>query len=180
MESVNLIFPHQLFKKSPLLENTFPIILVEEFLFFKQYKFHKQKIAFHRASMKSYAAFLKNLGKDIVYIDATEPQADIRQLIPKLHAEGLKKVYFINPTDNWLEKRLLEGLKTHDIDFKEYENQLFLNSREDLSSFFRTDKKKFFQTKFYIQERKKRGILLEGNDGPVGGKWSFDAENRKK
>ena len=48
-----LIFPHQLFKESPLFSNKAPVYLVEEFLFFKQYPFHKQKIAFHRASMKT-------------------------------------------------------------------------------------------------------------------------------
>jgi len=38
----------------------------------------------------------------------------------------------------------------------------------------------FFQTTFYKQQRKKRGILIEGKDQPIGGKWSFDADNRKK
>ena len=32
---------------------------------------------------------------------------------------------------------------------------------------------------FYKHQRRKLNILLEG-DKPVGGKWSFDTENRKK
>ena len=54
MKAINIIFPNQLFKNSSLLENKHEIYLIEEFLFFKQYKFHKQKIAFHRATMKTY------------------------------------------------------------------------------------------------------------------------------
>ena len=59
MKQVNLVFPNQLFKESPLFDIKAPIYIVEEFLFFKQYPFHKQKIAFHRATMKKYADYLK-------------------------------------------------------------------------------------------------------------------------
>ena len=59
MRQINLVLPHQLFKNSPLLNNNSTFYLVEEYLFFKQYPFHKQKIAFHRSSMKKYADYLK-------------------------------------------------------------------------------------------------------------------------
>ena len=52
MKKVNLVFPHQLFEEGPLLKNESEIFLIEEHLFFNQYPFHQQKIAFHRASMK--------------------------------------------------------------------------------------------------------------------------------
>jgi len=58
MKTINLIFPHQLFENSPIFKVDAPVYLVEEFLFFKQYSFHKQKIAIHRATMKQYADFL--------------------------------------------------------------------------------------------------------------------------
>lgn len=58
MKNVNLIFPNQLFEAGPLFEKEGDIILIEEHLFFHQFHFHQQKIAFHRASMKSYAHFL--------------------------------------------------------------------------------------------------------------------------
>jgi deoxyribodipyrimidine photolyase-related protein len=34
--------------------------------------------------------------------------------------------------------------------------------------------------RFYQWQRKRLGILLEPNQKPTGGKWSFDSENRKK
>lgn len=33
---------------------------------------------------------------------------------------------------------------------------------------------------FYIFQRKRLGLLLESDSQPLGGKWSFDSENRKK
>jgi deoxyribodipyrimidine photolyase-related protein len=47
MKKINIIFPHQLFKDSPLLSNDAPFYLVEEYLLFKQYKFHKQPSRHH-------------------------------------------------------------------------------------------------------------------------------------
>lgn len=179
--SVNLIFPHQLFETSELFLLEGPFYLIEEFLFFKQYTFHKQKIAFHRASMKRYQAFLEKEKKQtVVYIDATQDIADINKLIPKLKKQGIKHVNYIEVTDNWLQKRLEKSCALNAITFSSYDSPLFLNNKQELSTFFSAQKKKFHQTTFYIEQRKKRGILLEENQQPTGGKWSFDAENRKK
>lgn len=177
--TINLIFPHQLFEQNPIAENGHPVFLVEEYLFFKQYPFHKQKIAFHRASMQFYADYLQSKGVEVHYIEAVEKRSDIRVLIPQLKEAGVETIHCIDPTDNWLEKRLKAQSLEVGISLQWYENSLFLNTKSELT-FFKSTKKKFFHTKFYIQQRKKRGILLERKDRPIGGKWSFDATNRKK
>ncbi|WP_179352453.1 cryptochrome/photolyase family protein [Winogradskyella vidalii] len=176
-KEATIIFPHQLFKSPEVLDLDSDIYLVEEYLFFKQYKFHKQKIAFHRATMKAYASYLESKGKQVKYIEAITDLSDIRQLIPKLIASGIKKLHIIDPTDNWLQKRIKTAGVS--IEIKWYNNPLFINSKEDLSSFFKASKKKFFQTSFYKQQRKKYDILMVA-DEPEGGKWSYDADNRKK
>ena len=103
MKKINIIFPHQLFKDSPLLSNEAPFYLVEEYLFFKHYKFHKQKIAYHRATMRKYADFLLKQNKEVVYVNATETISDIRLLLPELKKRGIQEIHFIDPTDNWLQ-----------------------------------------------------------------------------
>ena len=55
-----LVFPNQLFKESKLIKTESHIFLVEEYLFFKQYKFHKQKILFHRGTMKYYEKYVSD------------------------------------------------------------------------------------------------------------------------
>ncbi len=174
---VSLIFPHQLFEDHPSIGDGRMVYLIEEFLFFNQYKFHKQKLAFHRASMKSYAHYLNTKGFEIKYIESTDERSDIRKLVESLN---VAKVHFIDPVDNYLERRLKNSCRKNGIDLHEYESPAFLNSRKELYTFFKADKKKFFQTDFYKQQRKVRSILLDDTDQPVGGKWTFDAENRKK
>jgi len=181
MKQINLVFPNQLFKKSPLFENNASFYIIEEYLFFKQYKFHKQKIAFHRTTMKRYADYLRNdKGLDVYYVGATQDISDIRLLIPEFKAKGIKQVNYIDPVDNWLQKRLNIGLLENDIKSTVYNSPLFLNTKEDLSSFFKSDKKKYHQTTFYMEQRKKQNILMEADGKPAGGKWTFDKENRKK
>ena len=180
MNRANLIFPHQLHSDISLFENGATVYLIEEYLFFSQYKFHKQKIAFHRATMQFYKQHLESKGIKVVYIDAQNELSDIRKLLPTLSTSGVDTLFFINPTDYYLEKRLNEGAKQLGLTINESPSLLFINSKEELSSFFKPTKKKFFQTSFYKKERVRLNILMDKEGNPEGGKLTFDDENRKK
>ncbi len=180
MKSVGLIFPHQLFESSPLLDKVKQLYLIEEYLFFKQYPFHKQKIAFHRASMKNYASFLESKGCEVEYIEAITDISDIRRLVPELNRLGIEHLYYIDPVDNWLSSRIEEASIENDLKTTVLQSPMFLNTEDQLGHFFRKDKKKYYQTTFYKEQRKRLKILLENDGKPKGGKWTYDTENRKK
>ena len=176
-----LLFPHQLFRHHSILEQVDVIYLIEETLFFRQYAFHKQKIAFHRASMKAWERALTAQGKTCRYISSTEAASDVRTLIETLAGENKRlELHFIDPVDDWLTRRIMTQAGRFNITVVPYESPLFLNTKADLSPFFRQDKKSFFQTTFYKQQRKKLNILMEADGTPTGGKWTFDSDNRKK
>jgi deoxyribodipyrimidine photolyase-related protein len=180
MKTIKLIFPHQLFEFNPVFSIEGSIYLVEEHLFFNQYNFHKQKIAFHRASMKYYERFLLKRGSSVTYIEAHEPEADIRILIHTLKDLGFESLLIVDPVDNWLLSRITNTCQKFKIELKILDSPMFLNNTQDLAHFFNPSKKKFFQTEFYKQERIKRKILIDDSGGPSGGQWTFDDENRKK
>ncbi|MEM7185784.1 MAG: cryptochrome/photolyase family protein [Bacteroidota bacterium] len=180
MKEAHLVFPHQLFQDSPLPKSEAVVYLVEEYLFFRQCLFHKQKIAFHRASMKKYQAYLEANGRTVRYVEAIEEECDVRWLIPKLKRAGIGLLHFVDPCDDWLEQRIRITCEQVEIITQEYESPLFLNDRNQLRSFFDPGKKKFHQTTFYQQQRRKRNILLDELGKPEGGKWTYDTENRKK
>jgi len=177
-KAVNIIFPHQLFEKSPLIDNKNEVYLIEEFLFFRQYRFHKQKITFHRASMKIYQNYLEGMGRVVHYIESDTRLSDIRKFREELLSKAINEVHVIDPTDDWLEQHIRNAIG--DKELRMYENPQFLNSKKELTTFFRPNKKSFFQTTFYKNQRKKIRILIDKNQQPVGGKWTYDAENRKK
>jgi deoxyribodipyrimidine photolyase-related protein len=172
-----LVFPHQLFEENPILKPGIKVYLIEEYLFFNQYRFHKQKLAFHRASMKSHQQFLLGKKYDVRYIDSHQPASDVRQFIETLSAAAL---HVIDPVDDYLSKRLRKKCQQKGIKLQVYDNPSFINTREALADFFNPKKKKFFQTKFYIQQRKALKILVDQTEEPAGGKWTFDTENRKR
>ncbi|MDX1956336.1 MAG: cryptochrome/photolyase family protein [Chitinophagaceae bacterium] len=174
-----MIFPHQLFDPHPLLSLGIPIFIVEEYLFFRQYRFHKKKLIFHRASMKGFANRILSKKVEYHYIAATDPRSDIRLLIPALAREGFKKIIYIDTTDNWLEKRMQKSIHETGLRSEKLSSPLFLNQLEEVTPFFET-RKTYFQTDFYTWQRKKRNILLTPEGKPVGGKWTYDAENREK
>lgn len=179
MKSVAIIFPHQLFKDITMLAKADAVYLVEEYLFFKQYNFHKQKIAFHRATMKFYESYLQENSIAVVYIESTKELSDIRNLIPFLAKNGITEIHYCDTTDNWLEKRITTKSNENNIELHQYPSQLFINTKQENEVYFK-DKKRCFQADFYIHQRKKLNILIDENQKPVGGKWSFDAENRLK
>lgn len=178
MNSTALIFPHQLFEDQPLIEKADTVFLIEEHLFFNQYKFHKQKLIFHRATMQMYQRHLKNGHDDVRYINATDKLSDIRLLLDEIRNE-FGKVIINDPVDNWLQHRIESKCEALNISLEILASPGFINTRDDLQSFFKASKKKFYQTSFYKSERKRLNILLEANDQPAGGKWTYDSENRK-
>jgi len=169
-----LIFPHQLLKDTDYLDKNQPVYLVEEFLFFKQYKFHKQKIAFHRASMKFYEKYLLEAGFKVNYIESSDKLSDVQKLIKHLEKEKFTDILIVDVCDNWLEKRI----KKTKLNVKTVDNPIFINTKEDLKEYFE-GKEFYHQTDFYKQQRISRNILMKAGK-PLGGKWTFDTENRKK
>ena len=177
LNSINIIFPNQLFEESNLFLNNKKTYLIEEHLFFKQFNFHKQKLVFHRSSMKNYENYLLSKGIDVAYIETKNQESDIRIFLDK---KNVTEINIYHPEDNWLEKRIKKSCKKNNIKINIEENPLFLTAHDDLLPFFNPEKKKLFQTSFYKSQRKKMKILIDNDQNPVGGKWTYDDMNRHK
>ena len=178
MCSVALVYPHQLFADNPVIQGVDHVILVEDPLYFKQYSFHRQKLILHRASMQKYAARLRASRKIVHTVEANElsHSADIASHLAR---QGFQHVKMVEPCDDWLSRRISKGLTEHDIALTVLPDPSFLTPEPIIQEFDRQNKRRFF-TKFYIEQRKRLGILLEADGTPKGGTWSFDQENRKR
>ena len=173
-----IIYPHQLFTANPAISRADTVYIVEDPLFFAQYRFHKKKLILHRASMKAFALRARNRGSRVRYVEVGELQetGDLASLLAK---ERIGEVLYIDPVDDWLESRLIEGLELNGIAFQSLDSPMFLNSRERVEEYFR-GRESFFLTSFYKEERERLGILMDADGNPEGGKLTFDTENRKK
>jgi len=179
MHAITLIFPHQLFREHPSLQTNRPVYLVEEWLFFRQYYFHKLKLVLHRASMKFYQQWLTEKKYTVTYIETTDERNDIRQLIGSLATQNISAIHIADVADNWLLKRIANTCKQHKIQLVINTSPVFLNTPAEVADYFNT-RKTYFQTDFYTHQRKLRKLLLEKDGKPHGGKWTYDGDNRLK
>lgn len=179
-EEMLLLFPHQLYPSHAALNIKVPVVLMEEWLFFSQYRFHKKKLVLHRASMKAWQEEKEKQGFQVNYVEAAHNRLhDVSKWIAHAEKLGLRHLHCIDPTDDWLSRRVISSCKKQGISITWYPNPNFLNKAKEGAAFFE-GKKHYHQTDFYIAQRKSRGLLLEKDGKPLGGKWTFDAENRER
>ncbi len=181
-----LIFPNQLFRDHPgLYLRPRRVVLIEDSLFFQDphypLKFHKQKLWLHRASMKRYELTLQEKGYATLYLEYdAKPTALLRQLTEVVNSMGRspRKLVVADPTDFLLEKRLKRFCHQLGITCEFLDNPSFINQRHENQE-YRAGKNRWFMGDFYKFQRQRLDILMD-NDEPLGGKWSFDEDNRQK
>ncbi len=171
-----LVFPQQLFEQHPAFELAQEFWLIEDELFFTKVPFHQKKLALHRASMSYYAEYLRSNNKEVRYIEEKEAKlegifAQLRQITTQL--------IVVDPTDFLLEKRIRRYASQQEMSIHWLNNPSFLNTPTDNKALFGQREQRFFMADFYKKQRERLGILLEANGQPLGGRWSFDADNRK-
>lgn len=175
--NIGLLFPHQLFKDNPLIDYCDVIYLIEDDLYFSQYKFHKQKLVLHRASMKYYATTLVSKIK-VIYIE-NERTNTLLNVFQSISNKTDTIVNYIYTDDYLLERRIQRYASKHKLRLNRLDNPNFIETDDEVKATLQKQKS-YLMANFYISQRKKYGILLEEGEKPVGGKWSFDAENRKR
>lgn len=175
MPTAALVYPHQLFDPHPAVAGADAAFLVEDPLFLRQYAFHKQKLMLHRATMKRYA---REVAPKARYVDAhdLEQTGDVVALVKTAKFDAIRVV---DPNDDWLLTRLAAACSVARVGLTVLDDPHFLTPQAEIDT-FTADKEKLFFTDFYIRQRKRLKILLTPDGKPVGGKWSFDADNRKK
>jgi len=175
-----LIYPHQLYHPHPLVNADHHHFLIEELLFFgdKVYpaKFHKLKLMLHRATMKRYQAdhLAEYKSEYIEYGDIT----GLDTVFKKLAKEEFEAVKVIDPTDYILNMRIRNFCRDYNLELTVTDSPNFVTTPDQLDEYFRDNE--YFQTDFYIWQRKRLRILLKNDDKPTGGKWTYDSDNRKK
>lgn len=171
-----LLFPHQLFEHHEL-SDTHCIVLAEDGHFFHAFSFHKQKLVFHRATMQAYAAALKKKGKQVIYFEQDTCKKNLLHLFTFLKKQNIRLVNYFDVIDTALAQKIIHDAKTAKIIIQKHESPSFFLSSSEATKYFK-NKKKYSMAPFYQYMRKKYDILMH-NGKPIGGKWSFDTENRQ-
>lgn len=175
---VRLVLPHQLFVEQLAVDADLHV-LVEPDLFFRQYAFHTHKLVLHRASMRRFVDELAAAGRSSAYVESRGDRGTDAQLTELLRERGATRVSVFDPVDDWLERDLRRIVGKAHADLVVEETPGFLTTtaqvRERLTP-ARGSRPRM--STFYAWQRRRLDVLVEG-DEPVGGRWSFDEENRE-
>jgi len=143
-------------------------------------KHHKKKIAFLFSAMRHFADALEQKGFNVIYRRLDDPgntgslTGEVARALTETKAS---QIIITHPG----EYRVLTDIKGWDktfgvpVDIRD--DDRFLCSPDEFADWAK-DKKQLRMEYFYREMRKKYDLLMEG-DAPVGGKWNYDADNRK-
>ncbi len=144
-------------------------------------KHHQQKIVLFLAAMRAYADELRAAGYDVHYLrlDARDLRPYEDKLSDALQAEGGRQLVHFEVEDRAMEARLIEFARRNGLERTELRSPMFSCSRDDFAAFAQ-GKSRLLMGDFYKLQRRRLGVLLDDDGQPMGGRWSFDADNRKK
>ena len=145
-------------------------------------KHHKQKILLFLSAMRSYAEELSAAKYQVTYYDCNHPlfkKSYETKLLEFIKKNSIKEMVSFEVEDKFLEQRLHSFFLKNKVSYQTIKSPMFVTTRKDFTDYLQSNKKPFMAT-FYKLQRTKMNVLIKDKNKPVGGKWSFDEENRKK
>ena len=173
----NQLFPLDYIKKYKSCH----FFMAEDFELCTYFKFHKHKLIFFLASMRSYRDLLIKKGFNCDYQKLDEQKKTDnyeKKLKLFIKQNKIKKLKIFEIPDSFFKKRIIKFCDSNKIELDILNSPMFMTDKNLINEYFLNGKKPFLNN-FYKMQRINENILIK-NKLPIGGKWSLDEENRKK
>ncbi|MEN9535980.1 MAG: hypothetical protein RIR37_1253, partial [Verrucomicrobiota bacterium] len=151
---IALIHPHQLFANHPAIAKGRHCYLFEDPLIFGNDA--RWPLAVHQQKLVLHRASMQAYA-----------------------AELMGMGHIADPEDDVMMMRLRRFAKNRGAELRVHDSPNFLTPTDFLATHI-ASKRKPFMASFYQSQRKRMRILIEDDESPIGGKWSFDTDNRAK
>jgi deoxyribodipyrimidine photolyase-related protein len=142
---------------------------------------HQQKIVLFLAAMRAYADELREAGYAVVYkqLNRDDCCSYEDKLAASMTEHGEEQLQHFEIEDKAMEARLLQFSVDRGVAREEIPSPMFLCSRERFAD-FAEGKSRLLMGDFYKAQRRRLNILVDNQGEPLGGRWSFDADNRRR
>tara|TARA_B100000579_G_C22846456_1_gene864698 strand:+ start:3778 stop:5256 length:1479 start_codon:yes stop_codon:yes gene_type:complete len=181
MKSIFFVLGNQLFEPKYLRKyKDSCFFMSEDYGLCTYIKHHKLKILLSLSAMRSYKDLLEKNNFKVNYYSNNNKfnlsyEKKLEALIIKTKA---KKVYSFEIEDKPFENKIKKLIKKLKIEWTIISSPMFIDSRDEFKSYLEGVKNPLMAS-YYKKNRIKLNLLIE-NGKPLGGKWSFDKDNRKK
>ena len=145
-------------------------------------KHHKLKILMFLTSMREKRDELQQANCNVEYLDIghetfDQPYED--KLAKHILANAVTELKIFEIEDKDFEARIKAFAEQKKLVLTILPSPMFLLDREEFLA-FNGKSKTLRMGNFYKEVRKKLNLLMDEDQKPLGGKWSFDEDNRKK
>ena len=176
-----IILGNQLFNPKIYFNNIhqYDFYMCEDYGLCSYIKHHKLKLLHVLSAMRFYRDELLSLGLKVNYksIEEENFREDYLLKLKKIIVEKkYKQIYFFEIEDKFFEKVIFNLREFVQVEI--LKSPMFLFSREEFNNTLNKNKKPIMAN-FYKFSRRKLDILMESGK-PLGGRWSYDEDNRKK
>lgn len=156
------------------------VYLIEDRKLCTYFRFHKHKIVLFLSGMRHYAEELRRQGFEVSYLELLDGEGNYFERLSKsLKPKAPDQLCHFEIEDHFFEKELKSWAKDEGLRLKSFSSPMFLCPRATFSEFIAKYKKPMM-ARFYEGERKRLKILVDDKLKPLGGKWSFDSDNRNR
>ena len=176
MKTLTLILGDMLFAGLPGTDPESRVLMVEDLGLATRVRHHRQKIVLFFSAMRHFASLVED--RPVTYIEFEQRQSLFDVLRQECQADDIECLETYLPADRFMRDKLSEFAKNLDLNLRLLPNPMFLTPPNFWHS-YESDRKRLVMGDFYALQRQRLSLLVEANGDPVGGKWSFDEENRR-
>lgn len=176
-----LLLGDQLFAAQEDFPERAQFLMIEDIELATRFPYHKKKLVFYFSAMRHTASELGTAGAKVHYRDY-DPDREIRfedRLAAEIQSLETTELWTYELNDQFLQSSLIQACERSNVVLKQIPSPAFLTPNSFWNRYLK-DRTKLRMADFYAQQRKSLSILIDPDGKPVGGKWSFDTENRKR
>lgn len=140
---------------------------------------HKARTALFLAAMRHHAAWLRERGWRVDYVDVGRPEADsfASALHDAIEQHQPALLSMVEAGEYGVQAEVDDTCADRGLDVERLPDTHFLCSRETFGE-WRSGRRKLVMEHFYRHMRQRLGVLIDAGQ-PAGGKWNFDEQNRR-
>lgn len=142
---------------------------------------HPKKIAFLFAAMRHFGEHLKHAGYHVRYVALNDPanSGSLNGEVARALKDTQAQTLVLTEPGEWRVNAMYDAWRSElPVAVEIRHDSRFLCSIRDFMA-WAGDKKQLRMEFFYREMRKRHNILMNKDGTPAGGKWNYDAENRK-
>jgi deoxyribodipyrimidine photolyase-related protein len=156
-------------------------LMVEDRDLIASHRFHKHRIIHRLAAMRSHARSLRGAGFSLQYLtlEKASPDESYLQRLERILQEGdFDAIQHFEIEDRALEKSIARLARRRGLRLKVLNSPMFICTRKSFAHWI-DSRRRPRMVDFYKRQRRELGILLNERGKPLGGRWSFDQDNRR-